>query len=520
MMAPIHDRVVYSPFPSVEIPECSFYTLAKKQLLVNPDKLLLVSDVVSLTRKETLAHMERYAIGFRNNGVAPGHRICIHLDNGVENLVAIYGCILAGAAVVLAKPSLTENQLRYQCEDSENTHILTEQKYAEKVVRTAAALGMKGSYPHLKFLNLDERDFSEEPVEKPRDTVLAIIYTSGSTGLPKGTEITHYNYVAAFYCTTQHLPWSSSDILLASSSITHQSGMMFTMWTALGGTTCVITPSTLTPLEFMDTSHKYKVTTAFLFPTQLQAVVREMRHSGRRLPTLRRIGTGGSVVPASVAEAAYETFSGLEQLFNLYAMTESCGVLTAHPKSSKCQNSTSVGIPATGVTLKVVDVSTRYYKRPRESAELFDEEGWCKSGDAGYYDEDGCIYFSERLKQMIKCMGNQVVPSELEELLLRMHPTQIAEVSVVGLNHSDYGEAPAAAVVLTEEGKKQDLTTFVNDVKATVSTRCAGEAVTRLGEADALPSLDDVMAWTWAVSCLVGGVDGVGNAGAGNHAAS
>nr|XP_037289150.1 4-coumarate--CoA ligase-like [Rhipicephalus microplus] len=117
-----------------------------------------------------------------------------------------------------------------------------------------------------------------------------------------------------------------------------------------------------------------------------------------------------------------------------------------------------------------------YYKRPRESAELFDEEGWCKSGDAGYYDEDGRLYISERLKQMIKCMDNQVVPSELEELLLRMHPTQIAEVSVVGLKHSEYGEAPAAAVVLTEEGKKQDLTTFINDIKATVSSDLPDEA--------------------------------------------
>ncbi|XP_037280862.2 uncharacterized protein LOC119174144 [Rhipicephalus microplus] len=503
MKAPIRDRVVYSPYPSVEIPECSFYTLAKEQLLVNPDKPLLVSDVVSLTRKETLAHMERYAIGFRNNGVAPGHRICIHLDNGVENLVAIYGCILAGATVVLAKTSLTENELRYQCEDSESTHILTEQKYAEKVVRTAAALSMKGLFcmgpaPGFistpEFLNFDERDFTEVPVEKPRDTVLALIYTSGSTGLPKGTEITHYNYVTAFYCSTRHLPWSSSDILLASCPITHQSGMMFTMLGALGGTISVITPSTLTPLEFMDTSHEYKVTTAFLFPTQLQAVVREMRRSGRRLPTLRRIATGGSVVPASVAEAAYEAFSGLEQLYNLYGMTESCGSVTAHPKSAECRNSTSVGIPATGVTVKIVDVTTRnklgphqigeicfrtpsmvrgYYKRPRESAELFDEEGWCKSGDAGYYDEDGRLYFSERIKQMIKCMDNQVVPSELEELLLRMHPTLIAEVSVVGLKHSEYGEAPAAAIVLTEEGKKQDLTTFVNDVKATISNNLA-----------------------------------------------
>nr|XP_037280858.1 4-coumarate--CoA ligase 1-like [Rhipicephalus microplus] len=503
MKAPIHDRVVYSPYPSVEIPECSFYTLAKEQLLVNPDKLLLVSDVVSLTRKETLAHMERYAIGFRNNGVAPGDRICIHLENAVENLVAIYGCILTGATVVLAKPSLTENELRYQCEDSESTHILTEQKYAEKVVRTAAALSMKGLFcmgpapgfiSTSEFLNFHERDYLEVPVEKPRDTVLALIYTSGSTGLPKGTEITHYNYVAAFYCTTRHLPWSSSDIFLASFPITHQSGMMYTMLGALGGTISVITPATMTPQEFMDSIHKYKVTSTFLFPTQLQAVVREMRRSGRRLPTVRRIGTGGSVVPASVAEAAYETFGALEQLLNLYGMTESCGVVTVLPKSAECRNSTDVGIPATGVTLKVVDVSTRdklgphqigeicfrtpsmvrgYYKRPRESAELFDEEGWCKSGDAGFYDEYGRLYFSERLKQMIKCMDNQVAPSELEELLLRMHPTQIAEVSVVGLKHSEYGEAPAAAIVLTEEGKKQDIIAFVNDVKATVANNLA-----------------------------------------------
>ncbi|KAL3214535.1 hypothetical protein MRX96_051458, partial [Rhipicephalus microplus] len=93
--------------------------------------------------------------------------------------------------------------------------------------------------------------------------------------------------------------------------------------------------------------------------------------------------------------------------------------------------------------------------------------------DAGFYDEYGRLYFSERLKQMIKCMDNQVAPSELEELLLRMHPTQIAEVSVVGLKHSEYGEAPAAAIVLTEEGKKQDIIAFVNDVKATVANNLA-----------------------------------------------
>ncbi|XP_049522609.1 uncharacterized protein LOC125945082 [Dermacentor silvarum] len=140
MKARIEDRIVYSPYPHIDIPLYSFYSLAKEKLLINPNKMALVSDILSLTRAEVLAGMQRYAIGFRQNGMLPGDNVCIHLNNSVENLIAIYGCILAGATVFLASPFLTEYELRYEAEDCECVHVVTDEPNALKVTKAFARL--------------------------------------------------------------------------------------------------------------------------------------------------------------------------------------------------------------------------------------------------------------------------------------------------------------------------------------------------------------------------------------------
>nr|XP_050033875.1 uncharacterized protein LOC126530656 [Dermacentor andersoni]XP_054926670.1 uncharacterized protein LOC126530656 [Dermacentor andersoni] len=503
MKARIEDNVIYSPYPNIEIPLCSFYTLARQRLLVDPDKIALVCDGVSLTRAQVLSGMERYAVGFRQHGVLPGDRVCIHMDNGVENLLAMYGCVLAGATIVLAKTSLTERELRYQAEDSDCTQIITEEQYTRKVKAAVGNINMKalfcmgyaaGFVSASEFSKLDEQQFREYPIADPRSTVLAVCYTSGTTGMPKGAEITHYNYVAFFYTARLHLPWGEGDIFFGSLPITHQSGLVFLMTPILDGGSCAVVSAKLTPTEILDTVDKYKSTAALFFPSQIQAIVSHMRRTGRTMPSIRAIVVGGSVFSASAADATRAAFSGLKVLLNMYGMTESCGIVAGQPKTCGGQTNASVGVPTTGVRIKIVDAYTRrklgphetgeicfqslsmvrgYYKRPKETAELFDEEGWCRSGDAGYYDEDGQLYILERLKQMIKCMDNQVVPAELEELLLREHALEIAEVSVVGLPHPDYGEAPAAAIVLTEEGRRNDLPTLAERIKTTVASNLA-----------------------------------------------
>ncbi|KAK8761001.1 hypothetical protein V5799_027732 [Amblyomma americanum] len=181
-------------------------------------------------------------------------------------------------------------------------------------------------------------------------------------------------------------------------------------------------------------------------------------------------------------------------MVNIYGMTESCGLILSQPITGKPQIGVDVGVPVTMAEVKVEDVTTgeklgphetgeicyrsesvvkSYYKRPKENAELVDLEGWRKSGDCGYYDDDGRFYIVGRLKQMIKCMDNQVVPAELEELLLREHAAEIAELSVVGLPHREFGEVPAAAAVLTEEGRRRDRHRLIESIKGTVGRECS-----------------------------------------------
>ncbi|XP_077558008.1 putative 4-coumarate--CoA ligase 1 [Haemaphysalis longicornis] len=345
------------------------------------------------------------------------------------------------------------------------------------------------------FTALDESDFQECPIVNPKDAVMALFYTSGTTGLPKGAEVTHYNFVACFYVACRYMPWSDQDISLGTNPIAHISGLVFILMPVINGSSCVVVSATAAPQEMMDAIDKYHATAMVVFPAHLHALVAQMRLEGRRLPSMRHVVVGGNVLHGMLSDAACSIFESIQTLRNIYGMTETCIVCTSQEQHDHIlKRGNDVGLPLVTTSFKIVDVETGerlgpnkmgeirirnasmvrgYYKRPMESAELFDKEGWMKTGDAGYYDEDGRLYFAERLKQLIKCMNNQVVPRELEELLLRAHEDDIAQVSILGLPQGEYGEVAAAAIVLTEKGRQKDPLDLADRIKATVRERLA-----------------------------------------------
>ncbi|XP_037570205.1 long-chain-fatty-acid--CoA ligase isoform X4 [Dermacentor silvarum] len=403
MKARIEDGVVYSPFPDVEIPCCSFYEAVKRALLVDADKPILADDSVTLTKKELLSQVRRYAAGFQRHGIRPGARVCVHVSNNIDSIVAMWGCVVAGASIVLAKPSLTEKELLYQITDSDSTHLLVDPDLSEKARSAVSALELKGCLATgaakgfvstLTFLDIDETEFQETTVEDPRECVLCILYTSGTTGLPKGVELTHYALLASLGMSRWTFPHDDSDVVLLPTPITHGSGLMCITFSVLLGTKTVVMPPNASLENVIRSASKQKI-------------VDQM--------TERRLG------PYQTGEIRY----------------------------------------------RAPNVMKSYYKRPKETEEFFDVEGWCKSGDAGYYDEEGRIHFVQRFKEMIKCMDNQVVPAALEETLLAEHYRVLQDVCVVGIPSPKYGEAPAAAVVPRNTDDKA-LVDLANRIKSTI----------------------------------------------------
>uniref|UniRef100_A0A131YMK1 Acyl coa synthetase n=1 Tax=Rhipicephalus appendiculatus TaxID=34631 RepID=A0A131YMK1_RHIAP len=477
MKATIEDGIVYSPHPKVDIPECSVYTAMKELLKPSPERVALVDEKMCLTRGEFFSHLRKFAAGFQAHGIGLGDRVCVHLDNSVESMVALFSITFTGASVLLSNPILNENDLLFQVDYADATHILTTPQYATKVTAVKQKTNVKGlfvvgdSVPGFvsvsAFAELNDDDFKEVHIEDPKSTTLALFYSSGTTGHAKAMEISHYTLVANMYITRTIVSYGPEDVLLAWYPITYSPGLIFIAVAAATAATSVVVQSGLTFDQFVYYVKKYNVKTLSLPPVQLNIYLSGILRTGTKLSSITTINVGGSALTETFANKILATFDGLHSLQNHYGMSESCGVLCSTAKDKIFSG--SVGFAAPMVELKFIDVETGakvgprqygelyfrtpcvmkgYYKNPELLKELMDDDGWCKSGDIMYYDEDGRVYFVDRVKDIIRCFDKQVSSMELEGLL-QSHPS-VADASVVGVPITEYGDAPAAFVVLRD----------------------------------------------------------------------
>ena len=322
------------------------------------------------------------------------------------------------------------------------------------------------------------------------------MYTSGTTGVPKGVLTTQRNLAAA----TLNVPaWRFDE---ASVSVTplpmfHIGGIG---WTYLGlsqGATTILV-SEFDAAAVLDLLESARVTNAVFVPTILQMLTSVTGAAERDYSALRSIAYGASPITTPVLKAALRTFRC--PLFGVYGLTETTGGVVQldpgdhDPDGPREHLLRSAGRPRPWMELRIADpvsgrelppgavgevclrgpnVMAGYANRPDETAAALTADGWLRTGDGGYLDDEGFLFLTDRIKDMIVSGGENVYPVEVEEAL--SHHPAVAEIAVIGVPDDRWGEAVKALVV-----RRPGSTTSAAELVAFARERLAGYKLPRL----------------------------------------
>ncbi|HEY6398812.1 MAG TPA: AMP-binding protein, partial [Solirubrobacteraceae bacterium] len=291
---------------------------------------------------------------------------------------------------------------------------------------------------------------------------------SGTTGLPKGVLTTQRNLAAA-YLSADVWGFDSRSVSLTPLPMFHIGGIGWAYLGLVNGATTILV-SEFDAAHVIDLLERERVTNAVFVPTILQMLAAVPGAAERDYSSLRSIAYGASPITTPVLRAALRTFRC--PLFGVYGLTETTGgVIQLRPEDHDADGARqhllrSAGRPLPWVEMRIVDPATGrdcdaeavgevwlrapnvmagYYNRTNETAGALLPDGWLRTGDGGYRDQDGYLFLTDRIKDMIVSGGENVYPVEVEEVLSQ-HPS-VADVAVIGIPDERWGEVVTALVI-------------------------------------------------------------------------
>ncbi|XP_061726807.1 uncharacterized protein LOC133532240 [Cydia pomonella] len=434
--------------------------------------------IINGTTEETIAYGDiaqkamNLAISLSRLGVGKGQVVGICSENRAEFWSAVVGSICTGAAVTTFNMMYTTHELTHVAGISKPKYVfcsplaykmhrktLKSLKFVEKIIvfGDEKPVGTISYNELVSAQNVKYEEFRAADVEGPDDT-LFILYSSGTTGLPKGAVLTHRNALISSNAKTIETPQPC--VILLITPWFHTMGLMGSLLYLASGRNMVYLPK-FEIENYLKCIEKYKVTRLYVVPPILVAIVKYPKTYD--LSTVDLIYSGAAPLTKETADAVKDKFPNVKSVLQGYGLTETALAVT------RCTDvdskSGTVGSVMPGAIIKVIDLKTRKPVGANQPGEIcikggivmkgyigkdrredFDDEGFFRTGDVGYYDDDGDFFIVDRVKELIKYKGYQVAPAELEAVLLQ-HPA-VRDAGVVGIPDSRAGEVPRAFVVL------------------------------------------------------------------------
>ena len=418
------------------------------------------------TYAQLLADVERLARALAARH-AEGARIAVYANNLPEWVLLELACGLAGVTLVTVNPAYQKRELKYVLEQSRSEAIYYVADFRGNPMQ-AIADAVCDEIPAIRhrilltdhaalYAGADRGDLRSPRPEDP----VQIQYTSGTTGFPKGALLHHNGLVRNGIDTMTRAGLNPGDSFVHHMPLFHTTGCAVLV---LGG---LATSATMLLAPMFDPAMVIRVIarerTRFILgvPTMIVALIEAVEKSGADVSSVRRIMSGGSMVPPELCRKARAVFGAPIQI--VYGQTETSPVLTqtwyedseedltqtigqpsAHTEISIRNPATNAVVPIGEqgeICARAYSVMLGYNDNPEATAKTIDTEGWLHTGDLGRMDKRGYLKITGRVKEMIIRGGENLFPAEIENALLE-HPA-IAEIAVVGVPDEKWGEQVA-----------------------------------------------------------------------------
>jgi fatty-acyl-CoA synthase len=469
-----------------------------------PDKEYIVYSDRDLrfTWKEFNERVDDMAKGLIAIGVTKGTHVGLWAQNVPDWLTFLYACAKIGAVCITVNTNYKQNELEFLVKDSDmHTLCLTDGTWESNYVdmtyqmlpelrecqrghlesknfpnlKNVVYIGQekyRGMYNTAEILLLGENTEEDEFIKLRNSVnchdVVNMQYTSGTTGFPKGVMLTHYNIANNGYLTGEHMKFTQDDKLCVCVPLFHCFGVVLATMNCLTHGCTEVMVERFDPLVTLASVHKERCTALYGVPTMFIAELNHPMFDMFDLSCLRTGIMAGALCPIELMRKVEDKMH--LRVTSVYGLTEtSPGMSQTRIDDPDEVRYTTVGRDYEFVDVKVLDPETNqevpvgvqgemcckgfnvmkgYYKNPKATAEIIDENGYLHSGDLGVKDENGNYRITGRIKDMIIRGGENIYPREIEEFLY--HLPGVRDVQVAGVPSKKYGEEVGAFIILDE----------------------------------------------------------------------